>query len=318
MPQKRSAHWSAKKEKGSSLGIKFLVWSYKVFGKGFFKFLLHPVVAYFVLTSSSEKKASIAYQTQLMKYQGRTTTVGWRQVYSHFYQFSIAAIDKIAAWTGDISYENVIVHNNNINDQIVSEGRGAVLIGSHLGNLELGRAIGKYNKNMVINAVVFNKHALKFQNVLNESNPNVRLNLIHVESVGSDTAILLKEKVDAGEVVIIVGDRTSTNAIGRVEYADFLGKKAPFSQGPFILASLLECPVYLIFCIQESGVYNVYLENFVESMRLPRKERKAILTGYIQKYADRLSFYCQKAPLQWFNFYDFWQVDDENIVRRKK
>jgi len=311
-----SIHWSAKMEKGSSLGIRFLVWSYKTFGKRAFELMLHPIVAYFVLTSSSEKKASIGYQKQLMKYQGRTASIGWRQVYSHFYQFSVAAIDKIGAWTGNINCENVIVHNNNINHQLVEEGRGAVFIGSHLGNLELGRAIGKYNKNIVINAVVFNKHALKFQDVLNQSNPNVRLNLIHVESVGSDTAILLKEKVDAGEVVIIVGDRTSTTAVGRVEYVDFLGKKAPFSQGPFILASLLECPVYLIFCIKESGIYNVYLEAFSDSMKLPRKSRKETLSKYIQNYADRLSHYCQKEPLQWFNFYDFWQADDEKIIRR--
>jgi predicted LPLAT superfamily acyltransferase len=89
--------------------------------------------------------------------------------------------------------------------------------------------------------------------------------------------------------------------------ADFLGHPAPFPQGPFVLAHLLECPVYLFFCLKEGERYRVHLEHFAERVILPRRERQSALAGYAQRYARRLEAYCQRAPLQWFNFFDFWQ-----------
>ncbi len=313
----RFLHWSAREEKGTSLGINILLWCYKFIGRRAFKLILHPVIAYFILTSFSAKKASLDYQKQLALYQKQSVDIGWKQAYRHFYQFGTAAIDKIGCWMGDIQEDNVTIHNDYINDELLEKRQGAIFIGSHLGNLELCRAIGQNRNGLVINAVVFDRHALKFQDALNKSNHMVQLNLIHVESVGIETAIVLKQKIEQGEVVIIVGDRTSVNSVGRVEYVDFLGKKAPFSQGPFILAGLLECSVYLIFCIHENNGYNIYLEPFEETLKLPRKNRKEILSAKIQKYANRLAFYCQKAPLQWFNFYDFWKLDNESVIRKK-
>ena len=332
MKKTDTLHWSSEKEKGTSLGIYVLVWSYKLLGSWAFRILLVPVIAYFTTFSTRARNASIQYQTQLAEFQNKKSQnktpqndesqnkkikIGWKQVFAHFYEFANAAIDKIGSWTGQIPANSVTIHNPEVNESILSSGKGAVFIGSHLGNLELSRAIGQNRTGLVINAVVFNKHALKFQNVLNKSNPDVRLNLIHVESIGSDTAILLRQKVDQGEAVIIVADRTSVNAVGRVEYANFLGKAAPFPQGPFVLAGLLECPVYLIFCIREADGYHVYHEHFSDSLKLPRKDRQLILKNTIQNYANRLSFFCQKAPMQWFNFFDFWQQDKIGMVRHK-
>jgi predicted LPLAT superfamily acyltransferase len=312
----KPVHWGATREKGSLLGLRFLVWSYKVFGKGFFRLLLHPVIAYFVLSSKVARESSRTFLQQLNQYQGSDAAVKFSQIYHHFYEFGSAALDKIACWMGDIRKADLVFHQENVFRQLLESGKGAVFIGAHLGNLELCRAIGEKSKEFMINAVVFNKHAQKFQQVLSRSNSQVELNLIHVEKMGADTAILLKQKVDQGEVVIIVGDRTSVSSFGRVEYADFLGKSAPFAQGPFILAGLLECPVYLLFCIKQDGKYNVYLEPFAESLRFPRKDRRIKLRECIEKYAARLTFYCQKSPYQWFNFYDFWRHDEADNVDR--
>jgi predicted LPLAT superfamily acyltransferase len=90
---------------------------------------------------------------------------------------------------------------------------------------------------------------------------------------------------------------------------EFLGEPAPFAHGPFILASLLECPVYLFFCLREGNGYRIYCEPFAERIVLPRGERVPRLREYLQQYARRLEAYCMKAPYQWFNFYDFWRRD---------
>ena len=303
-------HWATIRERGSLLGMKLLLLIYRYLGRAPFLLVLHPVILYFSLFAGSARKASRQYLKQLASFRGDRKTPGWKQCHAHFYAFGVAAMDKIACWMGDIQRSDVVVHNPDTFEQVLASGKGAVFFGSHLGNLEVCRALGEKSGRFRINALVFNRHALKFQKILSQSNPDVELNLIHVEQMGMDTAIILKQKIEAGEIVIIVGDRTPVASIGRVRYANFLGKPAPFSEGPFVLASVLDCPVYLLFCMKQQGDYNIYLEHFADSLRFHRNEREEMMQEKIQCYAGRLEHYCLKAPLQWFNFFDFWHEDN--------
>jgi predicted LPLAT superfamily acyltransferase len=104
-----------------------------------------------------------------------------------------------------------------------------------------------------------------------------------------------------------VGDRTSINHEERSVAASFLGDDALFPEGPFVIAHLLACPVYLIFCLKQNGLYRIYLEKFADPLELPRQSREQALQEVVARYAQRLEHYCLKAPLQWFNFFDFWR-----------
>jgi predicted LPLAT superfamily acyltransferase len=317
LPKQGASHWTSIAERGSGAGLKVMLWVYQHLGRWVFLLLLHPVTFYYVLAAGTARAASRQYWQQLAQFQGREPEVGFATLYAHFYAFGVAAIDKIASWTGDIKRSDVVIHGQELFDELIAARQGAVFIGSHLGNLELCRALGQKSGKFRINAVVFNKNALKFQQVLRTSAPEVELNLIHVETIGIDTAITLKQKVDAGEIVIIVGDRTAVGSTGRVHHAEFLGRKAPFAEGPFVMASLLECPVYLLFCIKERQTYNVYLERFAQTLKFPRAERNLKLAGKVQEYARRLEYHCTRAPLQWFNFFDFWQSDTPVMIDRE-
>ena len=309
--QKNQDHWSSISEKGSAAGMKLMFWIYRHLGRWLFLLMLHPVILYFLLSASSARKASRQYLQQVAAYKSAPAKISFSTLYAHFYSFGVSIVDKLGSWCGKIKRSDVIIHDAENFNAILASGRGAVFIGSHLGNLELSRALGEKHGRFKINAVVFNKNAIKFQSVLRSCAPDVELNLIHVETISIDTAIILKQKVDAGEIVIIVGDRTSRNSTSRVHYADFLGRKAPFAEGPFILASILECPVYLIFCIKEAQTYNIYLEPFAATLKFPRAERRQKLEQKIEEYAKRLAYYCLKSPLQWFNFYDFWGAESD-------
>jgi predicted LPLAT superfamily acyltransferase len=77
-----------------------------------------------------------------------------------------------------------------------------------------------------------------------------------------------------------------------------------------VLGYLLGCPVYLFFCLKretrDGSGYRIYLEPFAEKILLPQRERQAAIDAYVARYAARLECYCREAPLQWFNFFDFW------------
>ena len=114
-----------------------------------------------------------------------------------------------------------------------------------------------------------------------------------------------------GEVVIIAADRTPVGQTLRVEKVDFLGEPALFPQGPFILASLLKCPVYTVFCLKRQSKHVIHFDYFSGVLKFPRKNREQAMQQTIQLYAERLQHYCLKEPLQWFNFFDFWHIDND-------
>ena len=119
---------------------------------------------------------------------------------------------------------------------------------------------------------------------------------------------VLKEAIERGDWVAIAGDRTPVRGDERISIASFLGHDAPFPQGPYILAHLLECPVYLMFCIRQNGVYRLYFEMFAERIKLPRRDKQAAIGEWAARYAKRLESFCLIDPFQWYNFYDFWQT----------
>jgi predicted LPLAT superfamily acyltransferase len=133
------------------------------------------------------------------------------------------------------------------------------------------------------------------------------VNLLEVNDLGPETGMMLSEKIDRGEILVIVGDRVPAAEHGRTCRAEFLGAPARFPQGPYILAASLQCTVYTFFCVKAGSRYRVHFEPFVERIVLPRRQRGAALEEYARAYARRVEAMCMLYPYQWFNFYDFWQ-----------
>lgn len=98
-----------------------------------------------------------------------------------------------------------------------------------------------------------------------------------------------------------------TGVKSRVAYANFLGERAGFPQGPFLLAMVLQVPVILTIGIRTGPrAYDIYLEFLADGQRVPAGRRAEVIQERVEFFAERLEHYCTMAPLQWFNFYDFW------------
>lgn len=304
------SHWSRLVERGSALGIRIVAACYRLIGERAAKLLLYPAVGYFLITGSTARRASHDYFTRLRRFAGEdagTPPPGWATSFRHMMAFAESALHKLAAWMGRGDTLKVEFPDRAPFDALLASGKGALLVGAHLGNLEMTRALMSGQRRVAVSAVVYAEHAPAFQQALAAANPQFAVNLIHVARMGPQTSIVLKEKVERGELLVIVGDRTPPADNGRVCSVDFLGAPANFAQGPFVLAYLLECPVFLFFCLREGDGYRVYLEPFAERVELPREGRDAALREYVRRYAHRLEAHCLRAPYQWFNFYDYWQ-----------
>ncbi len=306
--RRRQQHWAHIGERGTLTGLRFIGAMDRIFPRWVGHVVLYPVTAYFFLSHSRARAAS----RRFLAAAGQPATLSMS--FRHFFSFSISILDKVAAWYApervpmELPEESRALFLSTLN-----QGRGMLLLSAHLGNLELARAIATLIPGVIINALVYAKNSRKFNAMLEETSEAYALKLIYVEEIGPDTAVMLRSKIDAGEVVVIVGDRVPVmqgKSTGRTEaatvQAEFLGTPAPFAMGPYVLAHILECPVLLFFCLREGAGYKVYLETFAERIALPRQGRSEAAAAWAARYAARLADYAARFPLQWYNFYDFW------------
>jgi predicted LPLAT superfamily acyltransferase len=310
-PQEAAGHrpWWGIAERGSRLGMTLLALSCRLFGMRFTALWLHPVVAYFLLTGRAARAASRNYFTHLEQASppdAKTPRPGWLSAYRQMLAFAQSGLDKLAAWSGRVNMTDVRFDDPKAFEALAASGRGALVIGAHLGNLEMTRALAVRGAHTKVTAIVYTEHARRFNSVLASANSEFARRLVEVSDFGPETAMMMQERVDAGELLVIVGDRVPASESGRTTQAQFLGASAAFAQGPYVLAHALGCPVYLFFCIKERAGYRLYFEPFAERIDLPRRERAQHLAAWAQRYAARLEHYCRKAPFQWFNFFDFW------------
>jgi predicted LPLAT superfamily acyltransferase len=305
----RKDHWSTLEERGAIVGMKILFSAHKFFGRGVFRVMLFPVMVYYFLTSRTARTASREYLDRVEATLEKTTGKPARRLSSirHFVQFGESILDKTAQWAGVRSKVEIrYVHPERYQD-IIGSSRGGVFIGSHLGNLEALRAYGGTEQTITVNALVFTRQSKKFMKFLEEANPRAVDNLIQVDSLGPESVISMQAMVEAREWIALVADRTSVSRTGRSVSCDFLGEPAEFPEGPFILAALLNCPVYFIFCLENNGRYEVHLERMTDALVLPRATRQQELQRVIEIFASRMEQHCLTFPYQWYNFFDFWQ-----------
>ena len=311
LPTERTRAWWRMPERGSRIGMALLALSCRWFGKDFTSLWLHPIVGYFVLTNRTARTASHAYIARLRDAQAAAVPKpGWRSAYRHMLAFAQAGFDKFVAWSGRLDELDVRFDDSSAFDALAASGRGALVIGAHLGNLEMTRALALRDAHTKVTAIVYTEHAKRFTGVLAGANQAFGKQLVEVSDFGPDTAMMMQSRIDAGELLVIVGDRVPPHDSGKTVDARFLDAQAPFAQGPYILAHALGCPVYLFFCLKEQRGYRLYFESFADRIELPRRERASHVAQWAQRYAARLEHYCRKAPYQWFNFFDFWARPD--------
>ena len=304
-------HWAGQRERGSFILMKFTAWLARVLGRRLISPLLYLIVLYFYLFGAKARRSIRQYQRNLATWSGRAELHPSRlSVLRHFMSFADALLDKLDVWNGKLGLEQVtLVDPSNACTQLHQQGRGQMLVAAHLGNLEVCRALAELGEQVTMNVLVHTKHAEQFNRLLGEAG-STHLRLIQVSELDAAIMLQLSERLERGEWLAIAGDRVPLKG-SRKANVDFLGKSAAFPQGPWLLAGLLQCSVSLIHCLKIDNRYQVIIEPFAERLQWKRSERDEVIRHWTQRYADQLAQRCLDAPLQWFNFYPFWNEDDD-------
>ena len=309
-----SRHWASTREAGVIHGLRFMIWLDKRLGRLAFNVVLVFVMAYFFLRRREARTASLEYLDRVRKAHpgvlGRGPKLWWS--YRHFFIFGQSLLDKYLAWAE--TPDGIMMDPEQEKElfEFAETGRGCLLVGSHFGNLEYSRGIAHRHPQAMLNVLIYDQHAKNFAALLAQGDPDSSLNLIQVTDLDLNLALKLKDKIQRGEWVVIAGDRVPVGDSERVAEAEFLGESARFPIGPYVLATLLQCPVFLIHCFRLDGDYRLGYEFFREQIGADRSSREQEYLSSAQGYASALERQVIRAPLQWFNFFDFWGQPDKS------
>jgi predicted LPLAT superfamily acyltransferase len=301
-----ASHWASLTELGIAFGIRFCLGVYRLIGRRGCMTVIAPVVTYFWLTSPDRRGASRQFLQRAFAAGGLPRPPGALDGLRHFMRFADRILDTIVAWTGGMRPDAVAAADPAMLAAFANDPRGGVLIVSHLGNTDVSRALLDPAMRERLVVLTHTAHAANYNRVLQDVAPAAVMNVLQVTQLGPDTAIALREKIAQGCWIVIAGDRTPIRSKGSVARVPFLGALAPFAQGPYILAALMECPVWLLFCRKTDGRYRLTIETFADRIDLPRGRREQALTACAAQYAARLQAHALADPFQWYNFFDFW------------
>lgn len=290
-----AAEWQGK-SRGTVLGYKIFVFFMKKVGIGAAYFILYFVAAYFCFFSKDSTKSIYYYLRHRLKYSKLKSVFG---IFKSYYVFGQTILDKIAISSGlsdRFTYESDGVHF--INETLKAK-KGGVLISAHVGNFEISEHFfGVLEENASISLLTTDVEHTAIKEYLDSvrKKSNIKLILIkedlsHIFEVNAALA--------RNEIVCITGDRYVKGSKFLTE--ELLGKEAKFPAGPFMLASRLNVPVLFVYVMKETNKhYHLYAR---KSQAKPR-DAQALLKEYTQS----VTWMLKKHPLQWFNYFDFWNA----------
>lgn len=310
--QPSEGHWSNIREAGTLRGILFLAWVQKTFGRKIFSVILYPVAIYFYLFRPIARHASREFlETHYQKFPEEWNhKPNTHDVILHFFSFGQAILDKLLAWTTTIKREEFEFNDEELLEKLVDDPEGQLIIGSHIGNMEYCRGFVQRNNIKVINALVYDRHAANYVQMMQKLNPESRIHIYQVDELDIPLILKLQHKLSNGEWLFIAGDRLPLSGPQNTVAVDFIGRKANLPIGPYMLAKSLGCKVTLMFSYRRGAKVRFALFKLADKLELPHKEKQEQLQHYAQCFATALEQQCKQAPLQWFNFYPFW-IDSE-------
>lgn len=290
--------WTQQRERGNRTSLQVMIWLTLRIGRRLARILCVPITLYFFLFSFQGRAASRDYLTRVL---GRTAR--WHESFRQVLTFSVTLLDRPFFLTGNLDDYDISVIGLEHLAKWRDQGKGCILLGSHLGSFEVLRALAEADSGIRLRVLMHEGPAAS-TTLFRALNPGIARKIIPLGSI--DTMLRVKEALEAGELVGILGDRIVHG--DKVATADFLGAPACFPVGPFVLSGLLAAPIVMCFGLYcGGGRYEIHFEPFSEGVRLTRAARDGELQALVARFAARLEAQCRRHPFNWFNFYEFWE-----------
>ena len=283
--------------------LRVMTWISLTLGRPAGRVVLHGIAAYFLALAPTARRMSRLYLQRVFGLPS-PGAVRWRDLFRHFLSFASVIHDRVYLVNDRYDLFDIRVHNSELIDEVIAQGRGAFLVGAHLGSFEVLRAVGRHRAGLRIAMAMYEENARKINAALGAINPNAQQDIVALGHI--DSMMQVHELLAQGAVVGMLGDRSLGSDDTRP--VDFLGAPAQLPLGPFRMAAIMKCPVLFMTGLYRGGNrYDIHFEPLADFSALPPRGRTAAVEAAMTRYAALLERYCRMAPYNWFNFFDFWR-----------
>ncbi|KIC03204.1 lipid A biosynthesis acyltransferase [Flavobacterium sp. JRM] len=282
------------KSKGTVLGYRIFVFLIQKAGVKSAYFLLYFVASYYYLFLKKSNRAIFYYFNKRLGYSYFKSK---KMVFKSYYTFGQTIIDKVSISAGmreQFTYEFDGIETLK---KLLAEQKGGVLISAHIGNFEIAEHFfGEIDINFQINLVTTDLEHSDIKKYLESVTQKPTVKFIIIKD---DLSHIFEINAALGrnELICFTGDRYFE---GTKSLSDkLLGQEANFPAGPFLIASRLKVPVVFVYVMKEP---NLYYHLYAREAVVKHRDEKGLLRAYIENVESML----EKYPLQWFNYFDFW------------
>ncbi|HTS43762.1 MAG TPA: hypothetical protein VMH01_05155 [Puia sp.] len=286
------------KSRGNKLGYRIFVSILKTWGVIPAYFLLRFVTLYFFLFSYKSSAIIFDYFQRRIGY-GRIKS--FFKIYSNYYQLGQSVIDKVVIMSDIPNRFSFDFDGEDNLRSIVDLQQGGLLLSAHIGNWEIaGHLLERLHT--PVNIVMFDGEHQKlkeyFDSIMGKKNAKIIVikdDISHIYEISE----ALKNK----ELVCIHADRfvEGNKTVG----VKFLGEKALFPVGPFILATTFKVPVSFVFALKESSLHYHFFASPIKQYN--QADKNAGLTEVLSDFSAEMEKKVREYPEQWYNYYNFWQ-----------
>nr|WP_315223905.1 lipid A biosynthesis acyltransferase [uncultured Flavobacterium sp.] len=282
------------KSKGTVLGYRIFVFLIQKVGVTSAYFLLYFVASYYFLFLKKSNRAIFYYFKERL---GFSYLKSKKMVFRSYYTFGQTIIDKISISAGMRNKFTYEFDGIEILKKLLAEKKGGVLISAHMGNFEIAEHfLGEIDLDFQINLVTTDLEHSAIKNYLESiaKKPTVKFIIIREDL---SHIFEINAALSNNELICFTGDRYFEGTKSLTD--SILGEEAHFPAGPFLIASRLKVPVVFVYVMKEPKLhYHLY----AREATVKHRDEKALLKEYIKSVESIV----QKYPLQWFNYFDFW------------
>jgi predicted LPLAT superfamily acyltransferase len=294
------ADWLRHRERGSTALLRTMAFVSLRLGRTLSRIPLYGIAIYFFLFAPTARCHSRRYLRLAL---GRPPSAAdrFRQILS----FATTIHDRVYLINARFDLFDITIEGESLMRAQSDSGRGAVLIGAHIGSFEVMHSLGRRQRGLQVAMAMYEDNARKINATLAAINPRLMTDIIPLGQI--DAMLNIAERLDRGAFIGILGDRTLGSE--PVQEVTLLGERAYLPVGPMRAAAILRCPVFFMAGLYRGkNTYHVVFEKIADFSATSAGCRQAAMAAAIDRYAAVLDKYCRSDPYNWFNFHDFWRA----------
>ncbi len=260
--------------------------------------ILYPISFYFMFRAGSNRRASLKYFSRL-----RGRPANWWHFARHVHCFSSTILDRVFFLSNRFDSYELEMHGMEIPHGLADAGKGAIMLGTHLGSFDVLRAVDKRYRELPFKILMHRQQNQMMNEILEAIDPQISQTVIDLGK--PDSLLITRNYLEQGYFIGMLGDRVIKDEQS-IE-CEFLGYPARLPMGPLQVAAMMKVPVVLFFGLyMGSKKYAIHFELLSETIQMQRDQRQQSLQPYAEHLMQRMEHYARKAPYNWFNFYDYW------------